>query len=290
VTQGNEVYGIPHWVCGNFLFSRKDEPRLANVDSISALGAVVSKGGLLIDMRGSSTLGELYLSAGAGTYGSFAAAQGHLEASKLEDKVLDPLKRLLSWCPGGYCRVADYHDRLGFYARQFSRRRAIAYVGYSESLYYLGLEARQSCPIEEKCLSESDKDVQVSAMPFSERVHSIGWTDVLALDTSCTEQCEADARTFITFYTSDQTTKALLVPPWGQAPRYLLPARTRLYTDQELTQAAPLYPRLLELISKAEIVTARSLNSTLRAIGEQLDDPGKGPLPDNPPRTAGRRQ
>jgi hypothetical protein len=233
-----------------------------------------------MDMRGTSTLGELYLSAEMVLHDGFGGARPELEAGTVDARAVDVLRKLLSMCPGGYCRVEDYHDRLGLYARQFARRRAAAYVGYSESLFYLAEEVRQSCIPRDNCIVE--KDVQVSQLPFGEKTRGVGWTDVVAMSSKCAGQCEADALAFIKFYTDDATTLSLLLPEWPSPPRYLMPAKKSLFTNPKLVKEAPLYPRLLELVSSVDMPTAPKLNDELRSIGAQLDDPAKGQLPDNP--------
>ncbi len=270
VSRPEGVYGIPRWLCGNFLFSRKGQPALVSPKSLEQVERAVGKGGLLIDLKGTLTLGELYLNAAIGIHGSFALALPGLTAEAVPgSQALGVMKRILARCPFGSCRSDDYHERTGFYARQLARRRAVAYVGYSETLFALGQEVAQSCRAEDRCLSP--RDVQVAAMPFGPAVHSVGWTDVLALSTSCTGSCESDARAFLSFYTSDATTLSLLLPPWPSPPRYLLPARKSLYSNAELLKAAPLYPRFLELVSQMEIVTGLGLNRSLRAVGKALE-------------------
>jgi thiamine pyridinylase len=277
VTKGSDIYGIPHWLCGNFLFFRSGDAALPDAKTIDELGAALGKRGVFTDMKGSSSLGELYLDAEISSLGSFAAVLPHLSAAEVgKSDALIALRKLLSWCPAGYCRDDDYHYREGFYARQFSRGVAAAYIGYSESLFYVGEEAGQSCRHEDKCVDQGH--VQVTGIPFAKAVHSVGWTDVLALDANCTGQCEADARAFLKFYDRESTTMALLLPK-GLPPRYLLPGRKSLYASKDLLAKAPLYTQLWNLISKTEIVTSPALNGQLRSVGAELDD--KKELPDH---------
>jgi hypothetical protein len=65
-----KTFGVPHWVCGTFLFFRKNDPdadRLSKTTRLGELEQILShpateEQGLLADMRGKSTLGEVYLS------------------------------------------------------------------------------------------------------------------------------------------------------------------------------------------------------------------------------------
>jgi len=65
-----KVFGVPHWVCSNFLFFRRNDPdadRMRHVTKLNELEQVLNhpateENGLLADMRGKSTLGEIYLS------------------------------------------------------------------------------------------------------------------------------------------------------------------------------------------------------------------------------------
>jgi len=101
------------------------------------------------------------------------------------------------------------------------------------------------------------------------------WVDSLALARSCTGQCERDAVAFIRLVNSEETVRVALT---GDPPRYLMPARSVLYSDPTVVGAAPLYPRLKSLVENAEAPSLNHLNDNLRNYGHDID--GQLPKPE----------
>jgi thiamine pyridinylase len=75
VTRNSMVYGVPHWLCGNFLFYRKSDAKIRDAttwkDVISTLAT--RNQALLVDFKGRSTLGEWYFTTLSSAVGSSAA-------------------------------------------------------------------------------------------------------------------------------------------------------------------------------------------------------------------------
>src|SRR5262249_44150130 len=134
VSTGSGWYGVPHWVCTNFLFSHPPDPLAGAAtldDLVNAIGTSHPPGrGLLIDMKGRSTLGELYLDALLDKYRTLAAAAPFVPVTARDRAVVDDLKRVRQLCDADLCRDSDYHDSVGFYARLFARRQGRALAGY----------------------------------------------------------------------------------------------------------------------------------------------------------------
>jgi thiamine pyridinylase len=267
-------FGLPHWVCGNFLFYKSNDAEVRAARNLAdlekALGKTAGAGeGLLIDMKGRSTLGELYLDAAFDRYGDWTQVEPHLNTFSAE--LEKDLRRTLQLCSAGFCRQGRYHDATGFYARQFARNRGRAFVGYSEALHSLLSEAMLSCADGDKCVNESSIDV--GEVPLADRgSQPISWVDVLTIDSDCTGPCRRDAVLLLQFLNSDETFLKAVMPRWMQPSRYLLPARARIYGNAELLNAAPLYPKLKAIIEKAVTPTGPQLNDKLRAFGKTLDD------------------
>src|SRR5262245_43177112 len=144
VSSGSSWFGIPHWVCTNFLFSRPEDALNAAAtldDVVNAITAKHAAGrGLLIDMKGRSTLGELYLDALLDKYRTLPSAARFVPVANRDQTVIEDLKTVRALCDADLCRDSDYHERVGFYARLFARGQGRALVGYSERLYYVGDE------------------------------------------------------------------------------------------------------------------------------------------------------
>jgi len=271
---GTTRYGVAHWVCGNFLFFRKDDTDLANVKSLTGLEKTLGlpvhskTKGLMVDLKGKSTLGEFYLETAFDHYATWAEVSARLSAP---DPVLEGnLKRLVPLCDTGYCRNQEYHEsKPGIYGRQFARGNGRALIGYSETLHQTLSETSDACSSDDKCLT--DADIDVAEFPSDDAgEHQISWVDSYVLDVSCNKQCSADAVAFVSYMNSDAVYKQILLHE-GTAPAYLLPAKASLYQDTDLLKAAHLYPKLKAIIENATAPGGAGLNDSLRNIGKTLD-------------------
>lgn len=266
-------YGFPHWLCTNYLFARRDDP-LASVAKLSELETEISAGhapnkGLLVDLKGRSTLGEIYLDALLDQYRTLDKVAPFLTVDTINEATVKDLSDVRSLCDADFCRDGDYHDMEGFYARQFAHQRGRALVGYSERLYYIGQENLTACKKGE-CIGLPD--LAFTPLPLSDNgSQPFVWVDSLAVASSCTKQCLLDAQTFIQYTASIDEVRSTLMPAYGQAPRYLLPALAALYTDKALLEVAKLYPSLYGAVQQAIAVRGKALNKNLRDIGKKLD-------------------
>jgi thiamine pyridinylase len=274
VVANGSTYAVPHWVCTNFLFATRGD-KIANAQSVLEIQQAIGEShsinqGLLIDMKGRSTLGELYLDALLDRDKTFAKASMHLTVATFDSGVADMLKSVRSLCDGDMCRDSDYHKMEGFYARRFAHHGGRAMTGYSERLYYVGEENLTACSKKE-CVTLGE--MVARPLPLSESgSQPFAWVDAFAVSASCTNQCLTDAETFIQHTTSFPEVRALLLPSHGHAPRYLLPALAALYADKQLLAAAPIYADLQSAVLQAIPVRGILLNTNLRAIGKKLDD------------------
>ncbi|MDC0748628.1 extracellular solute-binding protein [Polyangium mundeleinium] len=271
----NEWWGVPHWACTNYLFYRSGD-QLESAGTLKDIESVIGANhspdqGLLVDAKGKSTLGELYLDATLDELGDLSAAEPYLLDTSLLSSATANLQRAISLCDTGMCRDSDYHEATGFYARQFARKRGRALAGYSERLYYIALEQRESCQKGE-CLDL--EDIEMKPLPLSDKgSHPFAWVDMLTISTTCDENCLPDATAFIAHVTSAAEVKRSLLPArYGAPPRYLLPARADMYTDEDVLAEAPLYSKLQPALSGAIPVQGQKLNARLRAIGKKLDN------------------
>ena len=102
------VWGIPHWVCGNFLFFRKDDPEngpFVKATTLDALERIIGRSadyrqGLLTDLKGSSSLGEKYLDAVVDRYQTPEKALQHAHPDTIEQTAVTSLARLLQIAQG----------------------------------------------------------------------------------------------------------------------------------------------------------------------------------------------
>jgi len=273
VKSGSDWFGIPHWVCTNFLFSRpQDALNIAATldDVVKGIGESHPAGrGLLIDLEGRSTLGELYLDALLDKYKTLSSADPFVPVAKRDQAVVEDLKTVRRLCDAELCRDREYHDMVGFYARLFARGQGRGLVGYSERLYYVGTEVLSAC---RKGECQGLDKIAVVPLPLSSKgSQPFAWVDSFAIATTCSTQCLADAEAFVRATTSLDAVRTQLTPGWGEAPRYLMPALEELYSDQDLLKSAPLYTKLYPAVQNAVAVRETGLNKALREMGAHLD-------------------
>jgi thiamine pyridinylase len=282
-----DLYGVPHWICGNFLFYDLDDPeawRFETCDTLLELEMIIGKptsfdASVLLDMRGSSTLGEKYIDAVVDKYPVREEALKYATTDSVDEDALEALNRLFRMTPGGLCDSEHHHEYTGFYARSFSRKQARVMIGYSERLhfvideYFYGI--REGLPSRGR---NQGKGIGVVSAPLSDRgSQHLAWVDILSCRSGMDAQTAADAEAFVSFLASLPVNKEILIPEWGEAPVYLLPARKSLYTDPEVVEAAPLYPRLLEAMGTPVTLSGIDLNESLRDIGKSIEANGFKP-------------
>jgi thiamine pyridinylase len=272
-TSGGAQFGIPHWICTEFLIYKKALSQIGAIKGPADAARVFAElgKGPLMDLIGPTTLGELYLSVLVARYGSAGGALKHLDPDHLDDYAVAVLRNFISMEPPGFGRDRDYHRRDGFYARQFARGGGSAFVGYSEDTYYTLNETAQSC-LKGQCLGEDDLDVAL--WPFAdEGAKPVAWVDMYMMDSRLTDAKLRDAEAYIKFMMSVSTYETLILPSDGApdgVPKYLLPARDDVYSDGKMA-SAPLYPKFRSLIGSAIPVTEEGLNDKLHKTAEALE-------------------
>jgi thiamine pyridinylase len=292
VVLNGRLYGIPHWICGDFLFFRKDDAAALQLSQSKTLkdletifGHVSSEAdALMADLSGKSTLGEMYLHALVDEYHTPEEALKHIQPT--DDSAVESIKRLLVLCPGSLDHAIKFHIFGQFYARQFTHRKARAIISYSEGLHDVLDEYLHGVGLHEPAVGQiykfdssisdfvpfSADDVQVVAAPMADTGEKmLGWVDAMCIRKDLAPQVSTDALDFIRFFSSEEFNRQLLIPAIDDAPRYLLPARLSLFTDQKILVMAPLYPRLLEIMKDAVSVTGPHLNENLRKAGGEID-------------------
>lgn len=273
-------YGAAHWICHNFLFFSKAAAPASPIRTLTDLEEFIGSGGdpnrLILDLKGKLTLGELYLDAAFDRYSDLSRVLKAVEA--MDPALQDDIIRLLKLCPPGRCRDAVFHEDPGIYGQLFARKHAKALIGYSELLHDV-ISETQACG--DACISDSD--LVVSDLPLDDAGSTpITWVDSFTVNSSCADQCLADASRFIKFMNQDSTYLKLLLPngaeflkaptPAPVVPAYLLPAKASLYSNSSLLRHAHLYPQLRALVENSIVPTADQLNAKLRLLGSQLDE------------------
>jgi thiamine pyridinylase len=266
-------YGAPHWVCGNFLFFQAADKAMKGLSTLDMLKAAIGPhpgagGGIAVDLKGKSTLGEFYLNAAVDRYPDWKTVKEHIGIFDLD--LEKDLAAIRDMCEGSSCRDSKKHST-PFFAEEFGAKKARALIGYSESLNgMLNLAADKSkCPDRNSCLQ--DRDIDVEELPLDPAANkAMSWVDSFTVDANCKDQCAADAAAFIHFMNEDDTYIAILVGANG-VPTYLLPAKASLYSNSALLKKAHLYPALRSIIEKSIVPSDLGLNEELRNTGRVVD-------------------
>jgi thiamine pyridinylase len=264
---GTQV-AVPYWMCTNFLIYRKDLRGLDDVASLKALAKGLRGTGLALDMADRDALSELYYSALIADDGAHMPVE--LPAAGPDPAIVARLSRMLALEPHGFGREKAYGQRVGFYARQFARRRVGAFVGYSEMTHEVLTETATDCRLEEHCVEQDQ--IGVAAVPFHDGApRPAVWVDMFGIDAKLRGQKLQDAEDFIAYAVSLPAYRAVLIPAEGEAPRYLLPATQEAFADAAIVRAAPLYPQFHAIIAQGYTATAPHLMEKLQALGEAID-------------------
>jgi thiamine pyridinylase len=228
------VYGIPHWLCGDFILSRYPAVNAATTvdDLVAALNGsspnVVKVSGAL---GGSWTLPALYLHGWADVYGPQGMA-GALGAA-LDSTAVQKLRSVLDFCklPSGVntCLAADQYDSDSSVAI-YASGRSDAFLGFSERLTAIMLAG-----------APNTDSIHLSPAPLGPTGSSssnvpVLYVDALVLGSGCGDElCQQAATAFSTFLLSDSTYQWILTSQdvgSGQIPRYLLPATRSAFQVQ----------------------------------------------------------
>jgi thiamine pyridinylase len=279
VSLDGKTYGIPHWLCGHFIFSRADAVIRARTGAelVSALRRLGSPSPDLVgSLEGSWNLPSLYLDAWADTNGPRRIQQA--VTPSLDRRVRDTLKAVAHECDtaqGNPCvdgRFSDNDDA----AKQFGRCEADALLGYSERLHPILKEATaHPCP----------GQVRLASAPLGNGNHPLLFVDSFVLSTHCSEGCRRAAEAFAGYMNSAATARWILLSQdekQGLVPRYLLPATLSALEEAEVKRD-PYYRELRMLIKDGApfpnaglLLTRRRMNS---ALMDALQSPTAVPSP-----------
>jgi thiamine pyridinylase len=239
VTLDGGTFGVPHWLCSHFLFSR--EPSITAAASAEQLAAALRRTtpgtpGLAAKFAGDWDLTALYLDAWVDTYGEVSADAALPPADSV---VLQGLRAVVGACRAGEgnpCLAGGpYGASAETAARAFAERRVDAFIGFSEHLHPMLQRAR------------GDRGISLAAAPLGRGRRPVVFVDALVLRRGCDRRCEAAARTFAAYLNQPETHEWIaMAGDAGPAaiPRYLMPAPLSAYRQPSLA-ADPYYPAIL---------------------------------------------
>lgn len=267
-------YGIPHWTCALFLFYFDHDGKVKGAQDAKALEAAIGvpheRGrGLLIDMGGHYTLGELYVDCLIDQGLSLAEILTSLNTGELYQPAIDAMTRILFLSDVGLARSDLAHDAWPpYFTHEFAHGRGRALVGYSERLYYILSEIKS--PTDPTPVVDPQR---IRAKLFNQgasTARSLAWVDCFVIDKSLNGRRLDAAYNFLQFVTSDEAYLLALLPP-ESPPQYLLPAYKMVFTIPELVRQAPLYSDFLTSLNGVQSFSAPSLGNTLRRVGDKVN-------------------
>jgi thiamine pyridinylase len=238
------VYGIPHWLCGHFLFTR--DPVVAAARTVAMLTSALQRphaGAALVgDFGGSWNLPALYIDAWADTHGPRDLDRALSDT--LDPAVSSPFVALARTCAIGSDNpcTTTYHDpkNADSAAHVFGHHNATALVGYSERLH----EVRKA--------AGKDQSIVVLSAPLGNGSSPVVYVDLLVRRSGCDSACARAAAAFAVYVNSPRTQEWVLLSddaPSSGVPRYLLPANLDALTPRVLQD--PWYRSLTDAVQVA---------------------------------------
>lgn len=262
VTLNKRIYGIPHWLCGHFIFSRDQSVVKAKsiTELIFALDQVnPNTPNVAGDLRGSWNLPALYIDAWADTYGLDKVASAI--SPNLDQVVIQKFKAFSQECVTNGknpCLDETYHNDFDLSAKDFAEGKVDAFFGYSERLNFILKQGANT------------RDVKIASAPFGLGKHPILFVDAFVLRKDCNKTCQKAAASFAAYMNTPQTQEWILMSQDAGTkaiPRYLLPATLSAFQTPKVKQD-PYYKVL-----KSEITNGLPYpNSGFPAIRRQMNN------------------
>jgi len=267
-TYAGETYGVPHWLCAHFVFSRDDAVQsAANVgDLVKALDALMTPApNMAGDMLGSWNLPSLYLDAWADTYGADKVDTA-ITTTLYDSAVLAGMKAFSATCDAAGanpCVDGTYHEDANFNlpAELFAQQKVDAMFGYSERLHAITTLGGGA----------GAAGIKISLAPLGSGNVPILFTDAFALSKKCTGDCAVAAAAFVDYMSAASTYEWMLAsedaPEESRAPRYVMSASLDAYATPKLS-ADPYYPIIDELTREGKSFP----NSNVLGNKDQMKD------------------
>jgi thiamine pyridinylase len=213
------LYGIPHLLCGYFVFSAT--PAVTAATTAAQLTTALNNAPphdfkMNINLLGSNTTGALYLDVFSMQNGP-AGVQNAMTARPLNAATIANMQGLSTACRfngTNPCYDGTYRDGAAL-VNSYTHDRTVAAIAYSEVLHDLIPAAPRMAPA-----------------PLGSGKPPLLFTDSLVMNHRCDATCQDAASSFATYLTSSTTFQWFLL---GQdthtaIPRYLMPSTQSAYT------------------------------------------------------------
>jgi hypothetical protein len=252
VTIDGQVYGVPSWLCSDFLFSVGNG--FGSIKTFADLQALLAKTpqgrrGLVADLDGSWTVPAFYIQAFVQSHADATVAAA--AAAPMDAAVIARLARFGDSCAlsnGDPCIGGTLHGaRDGAVEHDFVSEQATTDLGFSERSFFLAYYQAAPAPL------------SLTAMPWGDQPDAprLVYSDAFVTNhaTCAKDPCESDAAGFAAFMTSAATKKYIAMAgdlPAGGPPRHLIVATKAFYDDDDVKGDA-IYAQLVSGFLKRNI-------------------------------------
>jgi thiamine pyridinylase len=242
VTINGKTYGVPHLLCGHFIFARDE--KIVKTTSLKDLLTILIQitpdipnlGG---DLTGSWNLPALYLDSWADINGTEEVSQALIP--QIDEKVFPYFQAFTKNCQvAASCFDTNDEDSKDIGAEAFINHQVDAFFGYSERLNYLFKD-------------KIDPQVKIASLPLGRDSNPLLFTDALVLRQDCNYDCQYAARKFATYLNQPATQEWILSSKdagKNAVPRYLIPATYSAFATPSLAQNS-YYQTLKETVKNA---------------------------------------
>ena len=243
VTIDGQPYGVPSWLCSDFLFSTGSDVK--NIKTFADLQAFLAKApggrrGLVGDLDGTWTIPALYLQAFVQSHADMTAAAA--AAAPTDTAVIKRLAKFGNYCSlsnADPCIDGTFHNaKDGAVEQDFVAEEGGTDIGFSERSFFLAYY--QSVPAA----------LSLTAMPWGDKPDAprLVYSDAFITNRAACgkDPCETDAAGFAAFMTAAATKKYIAMAadlPGGDPPRHLLVATKPFYDDKDVN-GDPVYSQL----------------------------------------------
>lgn len=229
LTYAGVLYGIPHWLCGDFILTR--DTAVHNAGTIEAFTSALTNASsrqvkLSGALRGSWTLPALYLHTYADVYDPSGMAAAI--TAPVDTNTAMAMRSVLDFCRlnDGTNTCLDSLYTADSSVAIYASGRSDAFLGFSERLTAILMAGADGSQIR---LSPAP----LGPIPGPGSLPVI-YVDALVLNKGCDSACQGAATAFSAYLLSDSTYQWLLtsgdVPTSTPVPRYLLPATRSAFT------------------------------------------------------------
>jgi hypothetical protein len=247
-----QAYGVPSWLCSDFLFSTAGD--VQGIKTFSGLQSYMAKTAsgrraLVGDLDGTWTIPAAYIQAFVQSHPATTASDA--VAAPIDAAVIARLVKFGAFCAlsnADPCIDGTFHNaKDGAVEQAFVAEPAANDLGFSERSFFLAL------------YQQTPAALSLVPVPWGDQPNApkLAYSDAFVTSRAACgkDPCESDTAAFAAFMTSAATKKYIALAndlPGGDPPRHLIVA-TRLFYEDAGVKADPVYAQVTDGFLKGEI-------------------------------------